>query len=214
MSVNRNLGSLRRIDNFPTILGIVKDATSIYSPLRATICKESIQEKRRCWLTSVARHMIIPILATRLSVAACSLTSDLPPKYALLYDGHTGNTGRDPAHSAGRFASSRAAADMKHFLRRNHRRSLRRARTAFAPACRLEDLGDAAFCFDHRLRYPYVAGAMANGIGSAEIVEAMGRAGMLGFFGAAGLPLPVVEAAIDRIGRSLGDTAVRLQPHP
>lgn len=45
---------------------------------------------------------------------------------------------------------------------------------------------------------------MANGIGSAEIVEAMGRAGMLGIFGAAGLPLATVEAAIDRLGGTLG----------
>jgi trans-AT polyketide synthase/acyltransferase/oxidoreductase domain-containing protein len=78
------------------------------------------------------------------------------------------------------------------------------ARSAYAPACRLEDLGDPSFCADHRLRYPYVAGAMANGIGSADIVEAMGRAGMLAFFGAAGLPVPTVEAAIDRIQKNLG----------
>jgi trans-AT polyketide synthase/acyltransferase/oxidoreductase domain-containing protein len=76
------------------------------------------------------------------------------------------------------------------------------ARTAYAPACRLEDLGDPTFCADHRIRYPYLAGSMANGIGSADIVEAMGRAGMLAFFGAAGLPLPTVEAAIERIQRS------------
>lgn len=75
------------------------------------------------------------------------------------------------------------------------------------PACRLENLGDASFCADHRIRYPYLSGAMANGIGSAEIVEAMGRAGMLGIFGAAGLPLGAVEAAIDRLGRSLGHSA-------
>ena len=74
----------------------------------------------------------------------------------------------------------------------------------YLPACRLEHLGDPAFCAEHRLRYPYMSGAMANGIGSVEIVEAMGRAGMLGFFGAAGLPLAAVEAAIDRLERSLG----------
>jgi trans-AT polyketide synthase/acyltransferase/oxidoreductase domain-containing protein len=75
-------------------------------------------------------------------------------------------------------------------------------RTAYAPACRLEDLGDPTFCADHRIRYPYLAGAMANGIGSTDIVEAMGRAGMLGFFGAAGLPVATVEAAIDRVQRA------------
>jgi trans-AT polyketide synthase, acyltransferase and oxidoreductase domains len=78
-------------------------------------------------------------------------------------------------------------------------------RSAFAAAGRLEDLGDPTFCADHRLHYPYVAGAMANGIGSADIVEAMGKAGMLAFFGAAGLPLSTVEAAIDRIQKNLGD---------
>lgn len=73
------------------------------------------------------------------------------------------------------------------------------------PAFRLEHLGDPSFCADHGIRFPYLAGAMANGIGSADIVEAMGRAGMLAFFGAAGLALPVVEAAIERISRTLGD---------
>lgn len=72
------------------------------------------------------------------------------------------------------------------------------------PAARADDLGDASFRAAHRLRYAYLAGAMANGIGSVEIVEAMGRAGMLGIFGAAGLSLERVEAAIDRLGRTLG----------
>ncbi len=76
---------------------------------------------------------------------------------------------------------------------------------AFAPPCRPGTLGDPGFMRDHRLLYPYVAGAMANGIGSAEIVEAMSRGGMLGFFGAGGLTLEVVEAAIDRIQANLGD---------
>ncbi len=76
---------------------------------------------------------------------------------------------------------------------------------AFVPAIRPESLGDPAFRAAHGVRFAYVAGEMANGIGSAEIVEEMGRAGMLGFFGAAGLSLERVEAAIDRIQRSLGE---------
>ncbi|MBI3726379.1 2-nitropropane dioxygenase, partial [bacterium] len=60
---------------------------------------------------------------------------------------------------------------------------------AFAPALRPEQLGDPAFRAAHGVRYAYVAGEMANGIGSCEVVLAMGRAGLLGFFGAAGLPL-------------------------
>jgi PfaD family protein len=80
----------------------------------------------------------------------------------------------------------------------------RSAPAGFLPPCRPEHLGDASFRAEHRLRFPYMAGAMANGIGSTEIVEAMGRAGMLGIFGAAGLAPTAVEAAIDRIGRALG----------
>lgn len=75
----------------------------------------------------------------------------------------------------------------------------------YVPALRPEHLGDPDFCRAHGLRYPYVAGAMANGIGSESIVEAMGRAGMLGFFGAGGLSLERVSAAITRIQSALGD---------
>ena len=72
---------------------------------------------------------------------------------------------------------------------------------ATVPACHLEDLGDASFRSDHGLRYALMSGAMANGIGSVEIVEAMGQSGFLGIFGAAGLPLAAVDKAIDRIER-------------
>jgi PfaD family protein len=46
---------------------------------------------------------------------------------------------------------------------------------------------------------------MAKGISSAAMVEELGRAGMLGFFGAAGLPLQEVAATADRLAGSLGD---------
>jgi PfaD family protein len=73
------------------------------------------------------------------------------------------------------------------------------ARVAYLPPIRLEDLGDRTFTADHGLRYPCVAGAMANGIGSVEVVAAMAKAGMLGFFGSAGLDPAVVSKAIDRL---------------
>ena len=75
----------------------------------------------------------------------------------------------------------------------------------YAGAIRVENLGDPRFCEDHGLRYPYAAGAMANGIASEEIVVAMANAGMLGFFGAAGLHPDRVTAAIDRIQGEVGD---------
>ena len=87
------------------------------------------------------------------------------------------------------------------------RRPVRLPSGECVPACRLEDLGDATFRADHRLRYAYAAGAMANGIGSAEIVEAMSRAGMLGFFGSAGLSLERVESAVDRLMANLSPSS-------
>ena len=76
---------------------------------------------------------------------------------------------------------------------------------AFLPPLLPEDLGDSAFCTTHGLKYPYMTGAMANGIGSADIVEAMSRAGMLGSFGAAGLSIDRITQAIDRLQATLGD---------
>lgn len=76
---------------------------------------------------------------------------------------------------------------------------------AHAPALQLARLGDPSFCTDHRIRFPYMTGAMANGIASAELVVAAANAGLLGSFGAAGLRLPLIEAAIDRLEAELGD---------
>lgn len=76
---------------------------------------------------------------------------------------------------------------------------------ACVPALHPENLGDAEFKKNHRLRYPYVAGAMANGITSVEMVEAAGRAGMMGFFGAAGLSIERIDAAIRRLQTRLQD---------
>ncbi|MBL0226312.1 MAG: PfaD family polyunsaturated fatty acid/polyketide biosynthesis protein [Geobacteraceae bacterium] len=69
----------------------------------------------------------------------------------------------------------------------------------FAPPVLPENLGDRAFCSDLGIRYPYLGGSMAKGISSISMVEELGRAGMLGFFGAAGLPFATVEAAVDRL---------------
>ena len=74
----------------------------------------------------------------------------------------------------------------------------------YAPPCRPEDLGDGGFCRDFGLRYPYLGGSMAKGISSAAIAEELGRAGMLGFFGAAGLPIRQVEETASRLAASLG----------
>jgi trans-AT polyketide synthase/acyltransferase/oxidoreductase domain-containing protein len=77
---------------------------------------------------------------------------------------------------------------------------------AFTPSLLPEDLGDPEFKKRHNLKYAYVGGAMANGITSTAMVEAMGKAGMMGFYGAAGLSLAEVEKAIYEVQRKLGDS--------
>jgi len=83
---------------------------------------------------------------------------------------------------------------------------------AFAQAYRPEDLGDADFKNQHGVKYAYHGGAMANGIASVELVIALGKAGFLCSFGAAGLIPDAVEDAIRRIQAELpeGPYAINL----
>ncbi len=74
----------------------------------------------------------------------------------------------------------------------------------FVPPLLPSDLGDAVLKQDLGIRYAYVLGAMANGITSVEMVEAAGRAGMIGFFGAGGLSIGQVEKAADRLSVNQG----------
>lgn len=76
---------------------------------------------------------------------------------------------------------------------------------AILPAISPGTLGDPAFREAHSVRYAYVGGSMANGIASETMVEAFSRGGMLAFFGAAGLTLPQIDAAIQRLQKKLGN---------
>ena len=76
---------------------------------------------------------------------------------------------------------------------------------AFAPALPPAQLGDATFCRDHSIRLACMAGSMAIGIASVELVEAIAKAGMLASYGAAGQRIDVITRAIDRLQASLGD---------
>ena len=73
------------------------------------------------------------------------------------------------------------------------------------PALPIEDLGDAGFKKTCRVRYAYYAGSMANGIASVEMVVALGKAGLLGSFGAAGMTRARLESAIQSIQAALPD---------
>lgn len=75
---------------------------------------------------------------------------------------------------------------------------------AAAPPAPPESLGSAAFRTAHGVRFALYAGSMAHGIASERLVEAMGRAGFLGFYGAAGETPDRIEAALVRLRASLG----------
>jgi trans-AT polyketide synthase/acyltransferase/oxidoreductase domain-containing protein len=76
---------------------------------------------------------------------------------------------------------------------------------ATIPAVDPADLGDPSFCETYGVRAPYISGAMAGGIASADLVIAMGRAGLIGFFGSGGLSLPAIEAGVKAIKAAIPD---------
>ncbi len=71
------------------------------------------------------------------------------------------------------------------------------------PPLTLQQLGDRSFLEFHKVKYAYVAGAMAGGIASEELVIAFGKAGILSSFGAGGLSRERVESAIEQIQQAL-----------
>ena len=74
---------------------------------------------------------------------------------------------------------------------------------AWLPALPAESLGDDGFKTTYGTRYALYGGAMANGISSVQMVIAMGKAGMMGSFGAGGLIPARIEEAIHQIQAEL-----------
>ncbi|AEW99511.1 PfaD family polyunsaturated fatty acid/polyketide biosynthesis protein [Streptantibioticus cattleyicolor] len=76
---------------------------------------------------------------------------------------------------------------------------------ATVPPVAAQQLGSAAFLRRHRLRAPYMAGSMAGGISSEDLVVALADAGCLASYGAAGLRTVRVERALRELHRRLPD---------
>lgn len=74
---------------------------------------------------------------------------------------------------------------------------------AIANPMTASQLGDQGFRKDYKLKYAYKTGAMANGIASADLVIAIGKAGFLGSFGAAGLVPSRIRKELDTIQSNL-----------
>ena len=64
------------------------------------------------------------------------------------------------------------------------------------PNLKAEDFGDENFKKTYGLKYALYGGAMANGIASADMVIALGKAGCMGSYGSGGQRLDVVERDI------------------
>jgi PfaD family protein len=64
-------------------------------------------------------------------------------------------------------------------------------------------LGDPDFLAAHGVQWPYMSGAMANGIAGEDLVIALAKAGFLASFGAAGLLPDRIAAALDRFEREI-----------
>lgn len=70
-----------------------------------------------------------------------------------------------------------------------------------------EWLGDRGFQEAHSCRFAYVVGEMARGIATPAMTIAAARAGLLGFYGSAGLSPQRVQDGLGEIRAALGDQA-------
>lgn len=66
-------------------------------------------------------------------------------------------------------------------------------------------LGNTEFKKEYGLKYAYIGGGMYRGIASKEMVIALGKAGMMGYFGTGGLGLNEIEKSIVEIQNSIGN---------
>lgn len=66
-----------------------------------------------------------------------------------------------------------------------------------------ESLGSAEFRKDYGLRYAYLTGAMFKGIASRQLVVAMGKSGLMGFFGTGGCNFAAIEESLHGIKAEL-----------
>ncbi|SOJ53762.1 Polyketide biosynthesis protein PksE [Mycobacterium simulans] len=85
--------------------------------------------------------------------------------------------------------------------------TLRQDLLAVLPAIYPEWLGDRGFTAAHGVRFPYVIGEMARGIATSRMTVEGVRAGVMAFFGSAGLDLRATEAGVREIQAALGPEA-------
>ena len=81
------------------------------------------------------------------------------------------------------FACRNVSGDVRWFTRGQHGPGMGEwPLVGTGPGVPPESLGANSFLDAHGVRLAYVAGAMAGGIASADLVIAMGKSGLIGFF--------------------------------
>jgi len=75
---------------------------------------------------------------------------------------------------------------------------------AFLPPLHPQNLGSLNFKKRYSVRYAYVVGDMAQGISSFKLVKSAGDAGLIGFFGSAGLKPDELEKTLSRFKSEAG----------
>ena len=76
---------------------------------------------------------------------------------------------------------------------------------AWVPSVTIGQFGDPGFLRDYGVQAAYYAGAMANAIASTRMVIALGKAGLMGAYGAGGVSPDRIETAIQEIQSALPD---------
>ncbi|MDE0959581.1 MAG: PfaD family polyunsaturated fatty acid/polyketide biosynthesis protein [Planctomycetota bacterium] len=77
------------------------------------------------------------------------------------------------------------------------------ALVGWLPPTPLQSLGSAAFQHHHGTSCSYVAGSMANGISSVDLVVELARIGILSFYGAAGQTPQMIGASLHQLKQQL-----------
>ncbi len=120
--------------------------------------------------------------------------------------GAGGSNGARPAVAAVAAVAAAPPPPLPRHVTRRDSGFFETASSASRPSRSRQDaLGSKAFCDEYRVRMAYAAGSMYRGIASEALVTRMARAGLLSFFGTAGLPVARVREAIATLRAALSE---------
>ncbi len=87
----------------------------------------------------------------------------------------------------------------------NQKKSKGKMKNSITFKVKPEDLGSAGFRKEYGIKYAYLTGGMYRGISSKEMIVALGKADLMGFFGSGGLSITEIEESINYIQKHLSE---------